>query len=107
MTQQNELKPRNARKAALLKPSAWVLAGLLGVGLIGANLTGLGQTAAQAESAAPQSVMTPYGAAPLSFADLAAKVRPAVVSIHVKNGGPQLGQNFDFRGMPDLPDAIP
>ena len=108
MTQTPELKPAKSRMTALLKPSAWVLAGLLGAGLLGANISGLDQTAAKAENAAAPTVMTPYGAAPLSFADLADKVRPAVVSIHVKNGGgQQLGRNFEFRGMPDLPDDHP
>ncbi len=35
---------------------------------------------------APQTIQTPMGRAPLSFADIVERVKPAVVSIHVSNG---------------------
>jgi serine protease Do len=62
------------------------------------------------------TVQTPFGRAPLSFADIVERVKPAVVSIHVTNGGPKLAQNpkggspprgkgFDL--FPELPDDHP
>lgn len=55
-----------------------------------------------------KTVNTPYGPAPISFADIVEKTRPAVVSISVTNGkkksargGPQIP------GMPDIPDDHP
>jgi len=67
---------------------------------------------AQAQRApdAQNTIQTPNGPAPSSFADIVDKTRPAVVSISVTNGakksaagkgGPQIP------GMPDLPDDHP
>src|SRR5262245_61355372 len=57
------------------------------------------------------SVQTPFGRAPLSFADIVDRVKPAVVSIHVTNGGPKVAQKGTApRGkdlLPDLPDDHP
>jgi serine protease Do len=51
---------------------------------------------------------TPFGRAPLSFADIIDKVKPAVVSISVVNGGKKLvskgGRGFE---MPDIPEGSP
>jgi serine protease Do len=44
------------------------------------------QTPAFAQQKAPDSVQTPFGRAPLSFADIVEKVKPSVVSISVTNG---------------------
>ncbi len=108
MTNSNEPTHSSSRARALVKPSALVLAGLLAAGLTGAYMASEGPAPAALAETTAQTVMTPYGAAPLSFAELAAKVRPAVVSVHVRNGGGQkMGQNFEFRGMPDLPDDHP
>ena len=41
----------------------------------------------RAEAAAGQTVETPFGRAPLSFADLVERVKPAVVSVSVVNDG--------------------
>lgn len=41
----------------------------------------------RAEAAAGQTVETPFGRAPLTFADLVEKVKPAVVSVSVVNDG--------------------
>jgi serine protease Do len=62
---------------------------------------------AQLKPDAP-SVETPFGRAPITFADIIAKVKPSVVSISVVGGkknamGPG-GQPFQ---MPDLPDDLP
>ena len=46
-----------------------------------------GATPAMAQlKADTPSIQTPFGRAPLTFADIVAKVKPAVVSIHVTNG---------------------
>ena len=38
-------------------------------------------------------VVTPFGRAPLSFADIVERVKPAVVSIQVSSGGPKVARN--------------
>src|SRR5262252_4902954 len=57
------------------------------------------------------SVQTPFGRAPLSFADIVDHVKPSVVSIHVTNGGAKVAQKGSPpRGkdlLPDLPDDHP
>src|SRR5262249_56628182 len=78
------------------------LAGVVGLALpqqrVGAQFKGDG-------------VQTPVGRAPLSFADIVDHVKPAVVSIHVTNGGAKGAQKGSPpRGkdlLPDLPDDHP
>jgi serine protease Do len=59
------------------------------------------------------TVQTPMGRAPLSFADIVEKVKPAVVSISVTNGEAKLARNpkggrpDNAPGLPDLPDDHP
>lgn len=61
-------------------------AGLLTAGAVGLSLLGgLGPTLAQRTP--EQTVQTPFGRAPLSFADIVERVKPAVVSIQVTAGG--------------------
>ena len=87
---------------------ALVAAGVLGVGVLAATVSP-DITAQAAKSETAKTVMTPHGEAPLSFADLVEQVRPAVISIHVKNGGTRgrPGREEFFRGLPDLPDDHP
>src|SRR5215510_3230819 len=80
------------------------LTGVVGLGLPAQRV------AAQLKA---DSVQTPFGRAPLSFSDIVDRVKPAVVSIHVTNGGPKVAQGSkgapksprDF--LPDLPDDHP
>ncbi len=59
---------------------------------------------AQLKPDAP-SVETPFGRAPITFADIIAKVKPSVVSISVVGGKkPAVPQGFQG---PDIPDDIP
>jgi len=63
-----------------------IAAGLLGASVlafaaVGASLPGSAQLKPE------DSVMTPMGRAPLSFADIVERVKPAVVSISVRSGG--------------------
>ena len=70
---------------------------------------------AHAEVAAGQTVQTPFGHAPLTFADLVDKVKPAVVSVSVVNdgGASKLAENDkdSKKGggltIPDLPPDHP
>jgi serine protease Do len=65
---------------------------------------------AQLKPDAP-SVQTPMGRAPLSFADIVERVKPAVVSIQVTNGGPKVasrgGRGQRGEPFPDLPEDHP
>ena len=100
MTEQSTTSPEVKKYK---KPIAFVLAGVLAAGLLGTALMPNSPMAI-----AQTTAVTPYANAPFSFADLAEKVRPAVVSIRVKNKGgrKRSGQKFDFKG-PDLPDGHP
>lgn len=100
-----------SRWAALArKPVALAAAGALGLGLLGgAVLPDTPFAAPQSQTQSEdQTLVTPYGQAPLSFSKLVKKVKPAVVSIHVKNGGGPAEQSRDFEfEMPDLPEGHP
>ncbi|MDX2157536.1 MAG: Do family serine endopeptidase [Hyphomicrobiaceae bacterium] len=55
-------------------------------------------------------IQTPFGRAPLTFADIVERVKPSVVSIHVTAGGGAkvAGKGRNGRdGFPDLPDDHP
>lgn len=60
---------------------------------------------AQLKPDAP-SVETPFGRAPITFADIIAKVKPSVVSISVV-GGKKGGAGPQGFQMPDMPEDIP
>jgi len=107
----------DAASSSFLKKSA-VAGAVLG---LGAGLFALAPTytpaTAQLKPEA-DSVQTPFGRAPLSFADIVEKVKPAVVSISVTNGKQQVasrrGGDDDnrrggrgFGGFPNLPDDHP
>jgi serine protease Do len=90
------------RMPALLAAAALIATGALGLTL------GTGTPFAVAETAqTAQTVETPYGHAPISFADLAAKVSPAVVSINVKGEAKVAENDMQIPGMPDLPEDNP
>ncbi len=90
-----------------------------GAAMAGAVGLGLPYSAVLAQKADP-GVQMPFGRAPLSFADIVERVKPAVVSISVTNGGPKIARGpggtpkggspkgfnpKDF--LPDLPDDHP
>jgi serine protease Do len=54
-----------------------------------------------------QTVETPYGFAPLTFADLVEKVSPAVVSINVKGDAKVAENDLQIPGLPDIPEDSP
>ncbi len=88
---------RSAAAAAVLAASGLLLA------FDGPNI------GAQAQFAPDRTktVDTPYGPAPISFADIVEKTRPAVVSISVTNGKSSTGGGPQIPGMPDIPDDHP
>ncbi len=90
------------RKPALLAATALIATGALGLVL------GNGVPYASAETAQPaQTIEMPFGRAPLTFADLVAKVSPAVVSINVKGEAKVAENDSPIPGMPDLPEDNP
>jgi serine protease Do len=89
------------RRPALLAAAALIATGALGL-MLGNNVP-----LAVAETATQQTIETPYGRAPLSFADLVAKVSPAVVSINVKGDVKVADNDMQIPGMPDLPEDNP
>jgi serine protease Do len=84
---------------------------------------GIPQSSVQAQQKTDPGIVTPFGRAPLSFADIVDRVRPAVVSIQVSSGGASVAKNepkspggdkFNRGGrgggrdlLPDLPDDHP
>jgi len=97
----NESSRKLARKPVILAAAALIATSALGLTL--GNLVPF----AAAETAATQpTIDMPQGRAPLTFADLVAKVSPAVVSINVK-GDAKVAENDQIPGMPDLPEDNP
>src|SRR5262245_22606851 len=93
--------PAANRWPALVAAAALIATGALGL------MLGNGVPFAVAETAVtPQTIETPYGRAPARFADLVAKVSPAVVSINVK-GDAKVADNEEIPGLPDLPEDTP
>ena len=99
------------------------------VALVAAGAIGFGfnefTTPVRAEAPAAATVQTPFGRAPLSFADLVDRVKPSVVSVSVVNdgsGGAKVANNQEGQGgqgqnpgqgrnpgfaVPDLPEDHP
>ena len=90
------------RRPAFVAAAALIATGALGL------ILGNGVPFAVAETAVtPQTIETPYGRAPASFADLVAKVSPAVVSINVKGDVKVADNEMEIPGMPDIPEDNP
>jgi serine protease Do len=90
------------------------LAALVTAGAIGiAALAPTGPAMSQKSPSDSATIMTPMGRAPLSFADIVERVRPAVVSISVSSGGrvardaPRSRPRPGIPGLPDIPDDHP
>lgn len=101
-----------ARSNRRLLPAA--LLGATALGVIGLGLS----FPALAQRADAPGVQTPFGRAPLTFADIIDRVKPSVVSIHVTAGGaaPRVAGKAPGRGggggggrdpLPELPDDHP
>jgi serine protease Do len=76
----------NAGRSRALRAKRMAGAGLVGLGLVTASLP------AVAQFRSDNSVQTPGGRAPLSFADIVDRVKPSVVNIHVTGGGNKTAQ---------------
>ena len=87
-----------ARRSSALTAVANAAATLLGGYAIQDKNVAVAQTA---------TIQTPFGRAPLTFADLVEKVKPAVVSVQVRNGNKKKSKKFDFKGAPDFPEDHP
>ena len=107
-TDQSPAAKESPRLRKLTRMPALLAAALIATGALGVTL-GSGMPFAVAETAqTPQTIETPFGRAPLTFADLVSKVSPAVVSINVK-GDVKMAENdgMPIPGMPDLPEDSP
>ncbi|MEO1205718.1 MAG: Do family serine endopeptidase [Pseudomonadota bacterium] len=94
-------------------------AGFLAAGAIGLSvITAIPLASPASAQLKPDdaTVATPFGRAPLSFADIVEKVKPSVVSISVTNGEKKTVRNNapsqneggrNFGGLPNLPDDHP
>ncbi len=87
---------------------ALALAGAVGAGTLGVFVTSP-PMAALAQEQSTGTVLTPYGRAPASFADIVEKVQGAVVSIHVTNGANSNSNSGSGgpSGAPQLPKGHP
>jgi len=89
------------------KPALLVAAALFATSALGLTLgNSVPFAAAETTTTQPQTIETPYGRAPLTFADIVQKVTPAVVSINVK-GDVKVADNEQIPGLPDLPEDNP
>jgi serine protease Do len=106
LSDRNSTRNPASRDSRLLPLRRSLAAGLVGAGLLGLSL--VPQTASvNAQRAEAPGIQTPYGRAPLSFADLVDRVKPAVVSVHVK-GAANRGGSRGGRGLlPELPEDHP
>ena len=105
------VKPSPSRRMGIVAGAA-LAATVTGALLVGPQTNVLAQ-----QRAGSQTVQTPFGYAPLTFADIVEKVRPAVVSIHATNGAGRVSKRGARPGvpgapggrgiMPDLPDDHP
>ena len=94
------------------------LVALIAAGVLGFGFTSIA-TPALAETKPMGTVATPFGQAPMSFADLVDKVKPSVVSVAVVNdgGAAKMAENKSAKGgkgnggpnfsVPDLPEDHP
>ena len=100
---ENKRSRKLVRRPVILAATALVAAGAIGLSFNPRVPLAIAETAQT-----QQTIETPYGRAPLSFADLVQKVKPAVVSINVK-GESRTASDDDLPvpGMPNLPEGIP
>jgi serine protease Do len=113
----------SASLKAISANSGPALVAMLAAGALGVGFTGM-TAPVRAEMKPAASVETPFGRAPLSFADLVDKVKPSVVSVSVVNdgGAAKMAENKDKGGkggkglqgpngqqfsIPDLPEDHP
>lgn len=95
------------------KRGAVAAAAVAAAGLMAAFDTSTHPLLAQYAPEGQKTIDTPYGRAPLSFADIVEKTKPAVVSIQVTNGKKRLAtregddDEGGIPGMPNIPEDHP
>src|SRR5262245_25880792 len=104
--QSHAATPSAGKRTLTRKPVLLAAAALIATSALGLTL-GNSVPFAVAETSQSQTVQTPYGPAPISFADLVQKVSPAVVSINVKGDGKVAEGELQIPGMPDIPEDNP
>lgn len=102
--------PGSANRGPTFRRTSRTAALALGAGLMAlSGLTPVAPALAQLKADSP-SLQTPMGRAPLTFADIVERVKPAVVSISV-TGGTKVARNQKGPGggspLPELPDDHP
>ena len=105
MTDMNRSSESQPTRHLAVKRALVAVAALLATSALAVTL---GTKVPLAEAETAQTVQTPVGPAPISFADLVQKVSPAVVSINVK-GDAKVAENDvpGIPGMPDIPEDNP
>ena len=93
------------RKPVLLAAAALIATG--GLGLLLGNSMPFAVAQTTPSAGAVPTIETPYGRAPMSFADLVEKVSPAVVSINVKGDVKMAGGDGDMPQIPGMPPGMP
>ena len=109
-----DLQP--ATRARASGAAARRIGALVGLGALAIAAIQPASVALAQRTADPQ-ILTPFGRAPITFADIVEKVKPAVVSISVSSAAPRVAQATPPRGapgqgrgfdlFPDLPDDHP
>ncbi len=105
MTSDQSNAAKESSRKLTRKPVILAAAALIATSALGLTLGNIVPFAA-AETATQPTIDTPFGRAPLTFADLVAKVSPAVVSINVK-GDAKVADSDQIPGLPDLPEDNP
>ncbi len=92
-----------------LRRAPLAVSAVAGLAAAGMFWSGAEVPLAHAEANAAATIDTPYGRAPLSFADLVEKVKPSVVSISVVNdaGAGKLAERGKGLTIPELPEDHP
>jgi serine protease Do len=104
-TSPNAPEAQNGRRRA--RRGTVIASAILGAGLLGTALLAP-STPTLAQLKPTDTVQTPFGRAPITFADIVDRVKPAVVSVQVTSGAKvaQKGRN-PRNSFPDLPEDHP
>ena len=106
--QSHAANPSAGKRTLTRKPVLLAAAALIATSALGLTLgNGIPFAIAETPQTPTQTVQTPAGPAPISFADLVQKVSPAVVSINVKGDSKVAENDLQIPGMPDLPEDNP
>ncbi len=99
----NQERPGSQSKVA----RAATVAAVLGLGALTVSFVPALSPAMAQLKPSEAGVVTPYGRAPLTFADIVEKVKPAVVSVSVRNTKKKVAGGQEFKGIPNLPGDHP